>query len=93
MTKENRLYVIYAGVQGIRSEDIEDYIHRISTRIVPTEGETIIIPVQSPDTRIECVNPIYITDADLILEHTELMKELNENLRNQVEQLKEENNG
>lgn len=95
MTEENKILVIYIGVQGIRSEDIQRVVNEITSRIAPStlKGEIIVIPTQSPDTRIECINPKYITDAELIKEHTKLMKELKENLQNQLEQLKEEKNG
>ena len=90
---ENKLLVIYVGIQGVRSEDIQDFIRRVSERIVPTtfEGEIIILPIQSPDTRIECINPKYITDAELIQEHSEMMKKLQEELQHQLKQLKQEN--
>ena len=95
MTEENKILVIYVGVQGIRMEDIKFFVESITKRISPEtiKGEIIVIPTQSPDTRIECINPKYITDADLILEHTEMMKELKVNLQHQMEQLKEEKNG
>ena len=95
MEEEYKLIVLYAGVQGIRSEDIEEFVKKLTKRIAPTsmKGEVIIIPVQSPDTRIECINPKYITDTDLINEHTEMMKTLREHLQNQVEQVKEGKNG
>jgi len=91
---EKLIIVVYVGVQGLRIEDIEDFIHKLSKKILPTsvEGEFIMIPIQSPDTRIECINPKYITDVNLVNEHTELMKKLNEHLNNQLEQLKQENN-
>jgi hypothetical protein len=91
---ETKILVIYVGVQGIRSEDIQGYIRKLSERIVPTtfEGEIIVIPVQSIDTRIECINPKYITDAELIQEHTEMMKKLQEELQFQLENLKENKN-
>lgn len=91
---EKLILVIYVGVQGLRSEDIQDFVHKLSTRIIPStiEGEFIMIPTQSPDTRIECINPKYITDAELIKEHTEMMKKLQEQLRHQSEQIKQENN-
>jgi hypothetical protein len=44
------------------------------------------------DTRIECINPKYITDEELVKEHTNLMKELNEALHFQLEILKENKN-
>jgi len=95
MAKEPKIYVLYVGVQGIRSEDIQYFVTEISKRIAPEniEGEIIVIPTQAPDTRIECINPKYITDADLVNEHTEMMKKLNTNLQNQLEQLKQDNNG
>lgn len=92
---KNKLLVIYVGVQGVRMEDIEHFVKTITKRIAPStlKAEIIVIPTQSPDTRVECINPEYITDADLIKEHTEMLKKLQEQLQHQSEQLKEENNG
>ena len=94
MTEENKVFVIYVGVQGIRSEDIEGFMGKILQRISPVtiKAEIIGIPTNSQETRIECINPKYITDADLIKEHTELIKELDINLQHQLEQLKQKNN-
>lgn len=94
MDNENKILVIYIGVQGLRSEDIEDFVRKVSQRISPStlKGEIIVIPTQSPDTRIECINPKYITDAELIKEHTEMMKNLQQELQHQLGQLKQENN-
>ncbi|MFW6219875.1 MAG: hypothetical protein ACOC33_03465 [bacterium] len=87
---ENKIIVIYVGVAGIRSEDIEDYIQKITSKIVPesVQAEFIIIPVQSYDTRLECINPKYITEDKLIKEHTEKLKLLNEELQHQIEEYK-----
>lgn len=88
---EKKILVIYIGVSGIRMEDIEQFAHKVAKKITPSlfEGEIIIIPTQSSDTRIECINPKYITEENLVKEHTELMKQLNEELRHQAEQLKQ----
>lgn len=95
MAEENKILVIYVGVQGIRVEDIKHFVESITKRISPAtiKGEIIVIPTQSPDTRVECINPKYITDVELIAEHTEMMKKLKENLQNQMEQLKQDDNG
>ena len=92
---KNKIIVLYVGVQGIRSEDIETFVEKITERIAPTtiQGEIIIIPTQSPDTRIECIDPIYVTEEKLIQEHTEMMKKLHEELQHQLNYLKKENNG
>jgi hypothetical protein len=91
---ENKILVIYIGVQGIRSEDIGDYTHKVANKIIPStfEGEVIIIPTESMDTRIECINPKYITDIDLVNTHNELMKKLNSELKSQIEILKNNKN-
>lgn len=94
MEKDYKILVIYVGVAGLRSIDIRDFIQEISNRISPKtmEGEIILIPTQSLDTRIECINPKYITDEKLIQEHTELMKNLKSELQHQLDQLKQDNN-
>jgi hypothetical protein len=88
-----KILVIYVGVAGVRSEDIPDFTRTVAKKIIPEtfQGEVIILPVQSSDTRIECINPQYITDVDLIKEHTEMMKKLQEALQYQLELLKKEN--
>jgi hypothetical protein len=90
---ENKILVIYAGVAGLRSEDIGDFVHKLAKKLSPEgfQGMIITIPVQSLDTRIECINPKYITDKVLIKEHTEMIKKLNEELQYQLDQLKKEN--
>lgn len=91
--KENLIFVVYIGVAGIRSEDIEEFVHKVTNRIMPTsvEGEIIIIPNQSTHTRIECINPKYITENELIEKNKKLIKDLNEELEHQLNILKSEN--
>jgi hypothetical protein len=91
---EKKIIVIYVGVAGIRSEDIDTFVKAVTGRIIPVtfEGEIITIPVQSSNTWIDCINPRYITDEALIKEHTEKMKKLQDELQNQLERLKENKN-
>lgn len=90
---EIKILVIYIGVSGIRSEDIPDYINKISEKIIPQtmEAEIIVIPTHSYETRIECINPKYITDEELIKKHSKLMEELHIELNHQIKKMKEEN--
>ena len=91
MAEETKIFVIYVGVAGVRAEDIPDVIKQVSQKITPEtfKGEILIIPQQSFDTRIECINPRYVTDAELIKENNKMMGELKLQLQNQLEQLKE----
>jgi len=59
---ETKILVLYIGVQGIRGEDIPDFVRKITERLAPSsiEGEIIAIPTQSSETRIECINPKYV---------------------------------
>jgi len=90
---ESKILVIYIGVAGIRSEDISDYVNKIYKTICPPtfSGSIVVIPIQELNTRIECINPKYITNEELIKEHTELMTNLQKELKFQLEQLKENN--
>jgi hypothetical protein len=77
---ETKIIVIYIGIAGVRSEDIDEYVNKVTNKISPTtlQCEVITIPVQDVNTRIECINPNYITDEILINEHTKMMKNLQE---------------
>jgi len=92
--EEHKILVMYVGVAGIRAEDISDFVHKVAEKITPTrfEGEILVIPVQSPDTKIECINPKYVTDEEAIRVHTEQMKTLNEEVQNQIIQLRQPKN-
>jgi len=95
---EAKILVMYIGIGGIRSEDIDTYMKKVTEKITPTtfEGEIIVLPTQllvAPDTRIECINPVYITDAELVKQHTIIMKKLQEELQIQLNILKQKNNG
>ena len=94
MTKIRKILVFYIGVAGIRGEDMEDFVRKISSRISPStfEGEIIMIPTQSTETRIECIDPVYVTEEKLIQEHTEMMKKLQEELQYQLDDIKKEKN-
>ena len=91
---DSKIIVIYIGIAGVRSEDINDYIQKIIKKITPStfEGEIIIIPTQSIDTKIECINPKYITETELIQQHTEMIKKLQNELQIQLDILKQKNN-
>jgi hypothetical protein len=94
---EAKILVMYIGIGGIRNEDIDTYMKKVTEKITPTtfEGEIIVLPTQllvAPDTRMECINPVYITDVELIKQHTIMMKKLQEELQIQLDILKQKNN-
>jgi hypothetical protein len=94
---KTKILVIYVGIAGMRSEDVQEYVYKVAAKITPTtfEGEVIVLPTQSLpmlETRVDCINPSYITEPELIQQHTEKMKKLQEELKIQLELIKEKNN-
>lgn len=88
---ENLILIYYVGVANIDLNEIEEYMKNIRKRIVLPFGNGILIPVSTSfDVKVECINPKYITDSELIEEHEKLMKELNDNLKIQKKILDDE---
>jgi hypothetical protein len=87
MEMENKLLVIYVGVGGINVEEISDYMQNVAAKIMPKtfDGEIIFIPISGFDSRIECINPKYITEQELIDKNNKLLSELNEELKHQLD--------
>lgn len=84
------ILVYYISVAGIDPTEIEYYFNELKQRIaaqsVSEDTEIIFVPDPST-TKIECINPKYITDSDLIKEHERKMAILHEHLDNQIDQI------
>jgi hypothetical protein len=85
MESTNLFLVVYLGVQNIEDDEVHDYMCKVK-HIVSSEFEckVLVITVDLPSSRIECINPKYITDENLINEHTALMKKLDEKLQDEL---------
>lgn len=88
MNDEYLILVLYLNVDDIDSEDLNEYKEHVTKKITPSfYGEFIIIPVVGSPTRMECINPKYITDLDLIRKNEELLYELNNKLHNELNEI------
>lgn len=79
------IYVTYVGIGNLTDkEDIEGIMKQAYKSINPVltnqKGEMIFIPIRGDNSRIECINPVYITNDDLIRENRLKMDELHEHL-------------
>jgi hypothetical protein len=95
MKNESKILVFYVGVAGIPMEDISDYMERVATKITPQnfDGEVLFLPtLSSYDVRVECINPQYVTDTELIKKNHDLLNELRFELTNQLNNIKNSNN-
>jgi hypothetical protein len=93
----NLILVYYVGVldpnTGKVAENSSEMVRTIAEKIAINRSnlDVIFIPTLSYETRVECINPEYITEPELIRKHRLLMDELHVNLNYQLEKLKENN--
>lgn len=91
MNNQTLILVYYISINNIREDNIENYINRVIEKVsassISENTETLFIPVYG-ETRIDCINPKYITDGDLIKKHERLMSELHENINHHIKNSK-----
>ena len=77
--------VFYIYVRLIEKEDIPKFKHGIAEQMDSDSvtKDVLYIPIYG-ESRVECINPVYITNEDLIRKHERLMAELHEHLNNQL---------
>lgn len=82
----NKTYVLYIGVRNIRSSDIDQYVEKITEKLfpiaVPENSTVLVLPTDTTENRLECIDPLYITDENLIFKHNTLLAELNIKIKN-----------
>lgn len=79
MENDDRIFVIYLAVGNMDNIDIEKYCRTtadkyINGNIMNISDKVIVLPITGFDSRVECINPKYITDPELIKEHEEMLK-------------------
>lgn len=97
METNKQILVYYISTAGLEDDEIGEYFDKLKDKIavqsISEDSEIIFIPING-ETRIECINPKYITDGDLIKQHERAMSFLQEELNHQIKQLpKKEKDG
>ena len=79
---KNSIYVIYIDIRNIDGNLVDEYSKNVATEFKDSfnNGGTLLVIPYFNDTKIECINPKYITNENLIKEHEELMKKLTKNI-------------
>lgn len=82
LDKDKLLIVAYINVQGIKDLSVPEILNGVEERLEYDESvNTIIVPTRFSETRIECINPVLLTD--------EQYQETRDKLEKLTEQLKE----
>ena len=88
--KDKLILVYYISITHVDIDAVEEFMNRVMKKIsansVSEDTEIIAIPIYG-ETKIDCINPKYITDSDLIKKHERTMSELHEKLKNQIEDI------
>jgi len=93
---QNKLILVYyISIADVEIDAVEEFMERVMNKIssnsVSENSEIIAIPIYG-ESRVDCINPKYITDSNLIKKHERLMSELHEKLNNQIEELNNKTN-
>ena len=92
--EDKLILVYYISISHVKLGDVPEYMTQVMNKIaaitISGNSEVIALPVYG-ETKVECINPKYITDGDLIKKHERTMSELHEKLKNQMDQLEEIN--
>ena len=82
--EDKMILVFYIDVRVVDRDDIPPMMEKLGEKLKPEiNAESIFVPIAG-ESRVECINPIYITDKELIKKHERLMAELHEHLNNQL---------
>lgn len=86
-----KIFVFYICTLGKTNEQISDDILAIrknmNSNLLGEDSVCAIIPTEG-HTRLECINPVYITDKELIEKHTALLQDVYDNIKLNIEKAK-----
>ena len=84
MENSKHIFVFYIDVRLVNPDEIPELMSKIGEKLKPEiVSDSIFVPIMG-ETKVECINPVYITDSELIKKHERLMAELHEHLENQL---------
>lgn len=81
MDKDKLFLVCYLNIGSIPAEDVSEYLHNFAEVFTYDESIVkIIVPTREGESRVECINPVLLTD-----EQYEEVEEKVKNLEQEVE--------
>ncbi len=81
MDKDKLFLVCYLNVGSMPAEDVGEYLHSfIKAFTYDASIERIVVPIREGESRVECINPVLLTD-----EQYKEVEEKVKNLKQEVE--------
>ena len=82
LDKDKLFLVIYVGVNGFCDQTISEILGNVTGHIKYDDSvNTLIIPTRDSETRVECINPVLLTEE----QYEETRKRV-ENLTEEIEE-------
>ena len=88
MEKEKLILVCYLNCKGLTSQEFHEQARELRKVLNKNEYENYIIGIQEGETRLECINPVIITDEEQKQQLRDKLNKLNEEIDNFFEQQK-----
>ena len=76
-------FVMYVNVGHMHPSDVDEYSRKILNNFkeLETDNSTLfLVPTRTGENKIECINPVYITNDELVKKHEEAIKNLTKKL-------------
>jgi len=75
------ILVVYGNVGSLSPNEIQEYIAQVNRYVASPTNEyiTMVVPVRDQETRIECINPKFITNEEMIKRFASDIKDVNKN--------------
>lgn len=96
--EDKKIIVFYVGVGDMETNQVGQYIDQIKKAFFTEEFaarlncEMVLIPTREINSKLECINPKYITNQELIDEHKTLMIDYLEQMNKFIEEKGESKN-
>ena len=88
LDKDKLFLLIYLNVGSIDDADVSEYLMRFAESFKYDESiERLIIPIRKGETRVECINPVLLTDKQYE-DVREKIKNLTKKVENVLNSLK-----
>lgn len=63
LDKDKLFLVCYLNIGNIPAEDVSEYLHKFAEVFTYDESiEKIIVPIRKGESRVECINPVLLTE-------------------------------
>ena len=87
--KDNLFIVVYVGVHGFGDQTVSEILGNVASHIHYDDSvNTLIIPTRDSETRVECINPVLLTEEQY-KETKKKIESLTEKVEEAIKMLKE----